>query len=426
VFALDQSSAIGGTSLGFFCTLYDGATAQCTVMVRSDGAVLLTAGTNAGAVLATSPPLISAINIWYAIEVEVVISASAGSFAVRRNGNNVNDFSATGLNTQASANAYANKLQIGGVSNGVTHMVDDLWWRSGAAAGSWLGDLRCYTRMPVTDSSVHFSPAGVRNVAFSGVGGNAAAANRVFYTFLTAPADSQIVSATMTTIAAYTGNVKCSVFADSAGSPGTVLGSAANTLANPASGVQTFTFSTPIAVTNGQKIWLGFCYDTASAGSITTGASSGGWFGTTAYASFPVASPTGLTANQLVTSSINFSGNAVLVNEAPQDGGATYVYDSTAGDADFYAIAALPSPITPFTTVGTITRAFMQKTDAGSRTGAVQLKSGATVVASPTLSLAPGSGFQWASRLDLVDPNTGAAWAAAAVNAAQIGPLVVT
>jgi hypothetical protein len=67
----------------------------------------------------------------------------------------------------------------------------------------------------------------------------------------------------------------------------------------------------------------------------------------------------------------------------------------------------------------------MQKSDAGSRTAAVQLKSGATTVASPTLTLTT-SGWQWAWRMDLTDPNTSAAWTAAAVNAAQIGPTVVS
>jgi hypothetical protein len=66
----------------------------------------------------------------------------------------------------------------------------------------------------------------------------------------------------------------------------------------------------------------------------------------------------------------------------------------------------------------------MQKSDAGTRTAAVQVKSGATTVASPTLTLT-NTGFQWASRLDVTDPNTSAAWASAAVDALQVGPKVV-
>jgi hypothetical protein len=115
--------------------------------------------------------------------------------------------------------------------------------------------------------------------------------------------------------------------------------------------------------------------------------------------------------------------NFSQVNEAHQDGATSYVYDSTAGDADFYGIGTIAS--TPASTIAVTTRGYMQKSDAGSRTAAVQLKSGATTVASPTLTLTT-SGWLWAWRTDTVDPNTSAAWTAAAVNAATIGPVVVT
>ena len=74
--------------------------------------------------------------------------------------------------------------------------------------------------------------------------------------------------------------------------------------------------------------------------------------------------------------------------------------------------------------IAIVTRAYMEKSDAGTRTAAVQLKSGAATVASPTLTLS-NSGWQWAWRMDLTDPNTGAAWTPAAVNSVQIGPKVV-
>jgi hypothetical protein len=66
----------------------------------------------------------------------------------------------------------------------------------------------------------------------------------------------------------------------------------------------------------------------------------------------------------------------------------------------------------------------MQKSDAGTRTAAAQLKSGGTTVATPTINLT-NVGWQWTSRIDVVDPNTSAAWASAAVDALQIGPKVI-
>ena len=103
----------------------------------------------------------------------------------------------------------------------------------------------------------------------------------------------------------------------------------------------------------------------------------------------------------------------MMVAEAQQDATTSYVYDSVAGHADLYGIAAIAS--TPLTTFAVTTRAYVIKSDAGTRTMAVQLKSGSSTVASPTVVLTP-SNWQWAWRHDTVDPATGSAWTAAAVN----------
>ena len=227
--------------------------------------------------MATYASAFTALNTWYAFEFEIAINNTTGVFNVRKNGNTVADFSATGLDTQNSANAYANKLTVGMQASGFNQQIDDLFWRSDASSVAWLGDIRCYTRMPASDQSVTFSKS--------------------------------------------------------------------------------------------------------------TGAS-------------------------------NFS----CVDEAQQNALTDYVFDSNPGDADFYGVASIAS--TPATVIATTTRAYMQKSDAGTRTAAVQLKSGATTVASPTLTLS-SSGWLWTWRMDLTDPNTGAAWTPAAVNNAQIGPKTI-
>jgi hypothetical protein len=119
---------------------------------------------------------------------------------------------------------------------------------------------------------------------------------------------------------------------------------------------------------------------------------------------------------------ISITTNNCVVNEAQQDAATSYVYSSTVNDADLYRIASISS--TPATVIATTVRSYMQKSDAGTRTAAVQVKSGATTVASSTLTLTT-SGWQWAWRTDLVDPATGTAWTAAAVNGVQIGQKVI-
>lgn len=278
VCAFQQTAAITGSTLGLYFELFDGATAQCSVVFRSDGAILLTSGGPAGTVLATYTGAVTVINTWYAFEFEVVINNATGSFTVRKNGNTVADFTAASLNTRpTSTNAYANKVQVG-MNTGInSQSLDDFFWRSDASSVAWLGDIRCYARMPASDQSLTFSRS--------------------------------------------------------------------------------------------------------------TGAS-------------------------------NFS----CVDEAQQNAFTDYVFDSNPGDQDFYGVGSIAS--VPVAVIATTVRGYMTKSDAGGRQAAVQLKSGATTVASSP-QLLTTSGWQWAWRTDLIDPNTGLAWLPANVDNAQIGPQVV-
>ena len=426
VLAFRQTSALTGTFAGFALLLSDGATAQCSVVFRSDGAILLTSGVPTGTTLATYAGAVTAINTWYSFEFEVVVHNSTGSFKIRKNGNSVDDHSTTGIDTAGgTANNYANKLTIGPGNTTPTQNVDDLFWRSDTSSVSWMGDLRCYTRMPASDASTQFArtPTSNTQTPFTSTGSLAIANGTARYVPFTAAYDGSVGSATVSLVAGYTGNMKCSLFASSGTAPTTVLGSA-TVVTNPVTGVNTFTFGTPVSVTKGTQYWIGFDSDTAS-GNWTGATGTGGVTSATAYASFPVASPSVSTNQSPVFTSITVTtgSNTTVVNEPQQDATTSYVYDSTVNDADFYTIGAIAS--TPAATIAVVTRAYMQKSDAGSRTAAVQIKSGATTVASPTLTLTT-SGWQWAWRTDTVDPATSAAWTAAAVAGLNVGPVVVS
>lgn len=161
VLAIQQTSALTGTSNYIWLTLGDGATAQCSIVFRSDGAILLTQGASSGATLATYTGAITAINTWYAFEIELRVSNTVGYVNFRKNGNTSNDFaSATNLDTAGgTANDYANRLSIGyGAVGGTAQFLDDLIWRSDASSVSWMGDVRGWARMPVSDASVQWTP----------------------------------------------------------------------------------------------------------------------------------------------------------------------------------------------------------------------------------------------------------------------------
>ena len=421
--AIQQTAAITGSTLGWFFTFGDGATNQCSVVFRSDGALLLVAGASTGTVLATYTGALTASNTWYQFEIEVRVSNTAGYMIVRKLGNTSADFtSATNLDTSANANDYANRLTIGGAAS---QQIDDLLWRSDASSVPWVGDIRCQARRPASDASVQWTPSGsavpVSPFAQASTG-TTSTTNARFQPF-TPASDGAVGTILVSLAAANAGNVKCSIFASSGTAPTTVLGSA-TPLSGLSLGNNTFTFGTPVSVTRGTQYWVGFMTDTVvTNGWNTTLLNVGLQQTATSYAAFPTANPTTSAATAVIfTANITPSGaaNAPFVADITQDAAASYVYSSTVGQADLYGISAIGS--TPATVVAVTTRAYLQKSDAGTRNTSVRLRSGG--VNSDSTSAALNTVFNWQYRTDVVDPATGAAWTAVGVANAQIGVIV--
>jgi hypothetical protein len=422
VCAFQQTFALSGTSLGIYLALGDGATTQCTIVFRSDGAILLTTGF-LGATLATYTGAVTLVSQWFAFEFEVIIHPTAGRFRVRKNNNTVDDFdSGATLNTRPGTNSYANKLSLGNSVNVSSHSIDDLLWRSDASSVPFVGDVRCYTRMPASDASVVFSrsPTSVVQTPYTTSGNVTPNITTSYYTPFTAAYDGTVGSISAQISAGYTGNLKCSAFNGTSGTVTTLLASA-TTLVNPTTGANTITFPTPFAVTKGSVYWLGFATDTAVTNAFVM--HSNGRTSSTAYAAFPSASPSSSSGVSLVCSwTLAPTSNATLVADVQQDSATSYVYSSNVGDTDLYNIASIGA--TPASTIAVTTRAFVQKSDAGSRAGKVLLKSGGTTVDTGSAPLA--TTWQQMYRTDTVDPATGTAWTAVGVNAAQIGVTVAS
>jgi hypothetical protein len=426
VCAFMQNATISGTSMVSILQLQDGTTSQCSINFRSDGTIILTQGGAGGTVLATYAGAFPTISTWYAFEFEVVIHNTTGSFRVRKNGSPTDDHATININTRGgTTNNYANRLNLAVGPNSVNSQnFDDILWRSDAASVPWVGDVRCYSRMPVSDVSTTFTrsqssaviSSGNNNTGFDG-GGSARYVQFV-------PTFSGTVAAVgIPILTAFTGNLKGAIFADNAGSPGAVLATSA-VMVNGVIGTGTLTFTPPFAVTKGVTYWVGVNHDVA----VQVGIHSSLFLSKVGtgvpYASFPAASPVvgGFTNSMGYTMTITITVNADMVNEVLQDSSTTYIYSSNPTDADFYTIAPLAQ--TPASVIAVITRGLIQKSDAGTRTGTVQLKSGATTVAAPTVSL--NTNFGWVYRADATDPATGLAWTPAAVNAVNIGPLVLS
>ena len=361
VVSYKQTAAISGTGLGTYLELFDGTTAQCSIVFKTNGDILLTSGGPAGTVLDTFTGAVAVVNTWYAFEFEVVINNTTGSWAIRKNGNPVNDYSLGSLNTRpTSTNNYANKLQVGMAATISTQVIDDLFWRSDASSVAWLGDLRCYSRMPASDQSVTWTRSGAGSIqqippgtftAATTIGANSASS---FYGAFIAAYDGTVSTASVVLNAGASGNLKCSVFNDASGVPGTVR-SSATLLTNPITGANALTFS-PFSVVKGTQYWFGFAADGTYASAYACMLNAGKIASTVGYSTFPTASPAVATGSPLVYSvTIGVAGNYTVVNEPQQDGLTSYVFDSNPGDADFYGIGSIAS--TPATVIATTTRA---------------------------------------------------------------------
>ena len=430
--AFKQAPALSGTSLCNYITLYDGTTAQCSVVFRSDGAIVLASGGPTGTALATYTGAVTINNQWFAFEFEVVVNNTTGSFRVRTNNATSDSFVATGLNTRNSANNYANKIQAGLNANlGGNLDLDDFLWRSDPTSVPWVGDIRCYARMPASDVQKVFSQSGTAypytpQIPTGSV--SAITAGQAKWFPFTPPVSGScgLITLPLAPSTPGAGNWKGAIFAVGAGGlPGLVLGTATAFTAPPV-GTVSYVFPTPVALTGGTQYFFGYAMDTAG-GSMNVGATAvNTYFLNSGFAAFPANNPaaTMQSANPVAfTVYLSGVGNYQFVADPQEDGAASYVYDNNVGDADFYGIASIP--VTPAAVVAVTTRGFVQKSDAGSRTGAMQLKSGSTTVQSSNGSTLSTT-FAWCWRTDVNDPATGAAWTPTGVNNVQIGPTVLS
>ncbi len=104
---------------------------------------------------------------WYFVEMQVLISTSAGTAALRVNGESLPSFpQQTGLNTQRSSNANCSGVYFG---SGSGNLIDDLYIADGTTGpgsypnNSFLGDVRCATLFPVGNNAVTWTPLANAN-----------------------------------------------------------------------------------------------------------------------------------------------------------------------------------------------------------------------------------------------------------------------
>ena len=199
--------------------------------------------------------------------------------------------------------------------------------------------------MPQADVSVQFTgaPSSLNQTVNGTALNNSVAASAARAVPFVAPYTGVLTGGLVNLYAASTGNMKFALYDVT----GTTLLATSNPIANPPINTATpFTFPTPPAIVKGQTYYLAHDQDSAINCNIASTGLAATLSTTLAYASFPPASLAGWTAGSANAAAmiVTFAGvsNSSLVCEAQQDSGATYVFDSNPGDADFYNIATIP------------------------------------------------------------------------------------
>ena len=415
------SCNLGAVNAGVL--FYDASTIQsCVTINATTGTISVRTGGLTGTAIATSTATVSANSTHY-LEWDITFGNSA-AYQVWLDGTSI--MSGTGDTTSTANNtASAIALAVGQAATQNTSF-DDLYVFDTSGSTNnvvLLTNPRIETSFPTSDSAVQFSPGavilGTNNRTRTASVGNSAVNQLRLMPFTPA------VNITLNSISvgwlqtSATIQVRPVVYNESAGVPNTLM-SSGSTLTGITNGViNTLPLTTPQALTGGTRYWLGFMCDVAA----TMMSLDGGTATRTATSTFASGAPGTAPATTADFNSTMIYGNGTATAnwnasaQNPPPGSLSYVYDSVVAHEDLYVMNSLST--TPANVYAVAVKAYAARSDAGSRTMSVHLKSGATDATGG--SFAPGSSFGWAAAYWDRDPNGTVAWTASALAATTAG-----
>lgn len=150
----------GNNNTYIVAALLDSGAYQCELRIDTTGRFLVTRN---GTTLATSTLTYPRNGVWRYVEFKATIG-NAGAYEVRVDGETW--LAATGVDTQNTANAWANRMQLCDSSagtNGFNGSIDDLYVcdATGSANNDFLGDSRVYTLLPSSAGTyTQWAPTG--------------------------------------------------------------------------------------------------------------------------------------------------------------------------------------------------------------------------------------------------------------------------
>jgi len=406
----------------------DTLTGQVAISYNDQGTISVRSGSLATTYDSVTFPLTG--GKWEHFQARIVISDTAGEVEIRRNNNSTPIINLTGINTRTgTSNSYVNCVFIQQPQNAsVVFHLDDFWINntSGAEPTGWPGEIRCHHMVPDNvGATTQFNVETPNQYAgfVLGVTGAAQAANTIRWTPFTFAVGGVVTDAVITATTALAGSLNLALYERNAttGLPGTKLAECTS-IVNPGIGPHYFTFTTTPTVVAGVAYAALHASGTFAVHAVT--GTSGMYTSSQTFASgFPV------DASHIAPQTSGGNAPVIVMNYLAQNWNAMgrasddTTVTGTVGNADLYAMSGLPA-ISPTVIYGATPYVVMRKSDAGTRSGGVRVRSNTTDVTTGTIVLADG--YYFLGDFMATDPATSGTWTVAAVNALQAGPIVIS
>lgn len=424
--------AISSSANGYI-QFYDSTTAQLTILINAAGKCEVRRGGTGATLIATS---LESFAPGDSLEFDIVINGTTGVLKVYKN-TVLTSINLTGQDTNATANNYANAFRLG-QDSGSTKMDHFYLWSYLAAGGgdTIFGSPVIETSLIVSESAVQSAigsavfgyPTLVSNTGGTGGFGNS---NLLLIPF------TPTVNCTLDSVAwipAASGSNSCRAVLYN-GSGSTKIAEGTIVTGFTTNNVMTLPFSSGQALTAGTPYWFGVYNQTNTSFWQAVGSGSGAYLASSGTwpTSASSISPTGNTLPGIMWGNLSgITDRAKILDQLtmfpPPDSGKSgylnYVYEDTVGERDVYNVAPLFS--NPAVVGLVAVKAYIGKSDGGTRTIDLEVKSSSTFGAGNNAGLSPTTAMGWQSSYFLTDPNTGSAWTGANASAARIGVKVAS
>ena len=414
--------------------LRDTTTAQCSVVFLMSGHIALYTGEGSGGTLVATSSTLIGVSATHYLEFDITFGSSA-SYQVWLDGASI--LSGTG-NTISTANSYANAIsffQAG--SNTSVFTFDDFYLFDTTGStnnAALLTSPRIETHFPTGDSQTQFANNGsVIGTDYDITPNNQRddpGANTLFLLQVTPAVNMTLDSvACMPSASNGAANFTAVIYPDSGGSPNgqSLIASGTQVTGATAGTAVVGPFGSPPSLTGGTPYWIGFITDT-DLQLYRTDLTSPGVKATNSYGSgAPGTCPSMTTGEPHWQMWGNCTGSAVnwvSENLNPQIGDLSSVTSSTVGNEDLYSFPALST--VPTAIYAASVKGYVRKTDIGSRTVDLRMKSSSSDSAGSNAGQAPATSYQWMGSYFETDPHTSSAWTYSGINAAVSGVKVAS